>query len=248
MARTVFITGANRGIGLAILQAVALRFPEDHYLLGTRSLANGHEAVKQLRERRVQSKIDVLQLDVTDDESIGAAEKWVRENCGKLDVLVNNAGTAVAPNGDNSNLRASWDATFSTNVTSAACVTAAFLLLLRLAASATYRPMIILISSARASLHLSDNGGLPPTKVVAYSVSKTALNGLGIAIANAEPWVSVFSLSPGHCKTALNGFTVEKDPLEGAKVVVEVMECAYEGRISNGFWEFKDGDIKRVPW
>ncbi|MCJ1383100.1 hypothetical protein MMC17_006213 [Xylographa soralifera] len=241
-ARTVLITGANRGIGLAILQSLAQCSPEDHFLLACRTLANGEEAARQLRELGLKAAIDVVELDVTSDESIAKAGQWVERKFGGLDVLINNAGMAVLPNPSNSNLRASWTTTLSTNLTSVACLTSVFLPLLKRKPN----PMVINVSSARASLALSTAGNLPPTRVVAYSVSKTALNALSIEMAKSEPTVRVYTISPGHCRTAFNGFSGKKDPSDGAKVVVELV--APGGKEENGFWEFDEGRLRVVPW
>ncbi|MCJ1294037.1 Obg-like ATPase [Xylographa carneopallida] len=117
-ARTVFVTGANRGVGFAILQSLAQCLPEDRFLLPCRTRANGEEAVRQLHELGVEAAIEVLKLDVTSDESIAQAEAWVEKKVGGLDVLINNAGTAVLPKPSNSNLRASWTTTLFTSLTS----------------------------------------------------------------------------------------------------------------------------------
>ncbi|MCJ1399814.1 hypothetical protein MMC11_003017 [Xylographa trunciseda] len=69
-ARTILITGANRGIGLAILPSLTQRFSEDHFLLGCRTVANGQKAVQQPPDLGLKAPIDVLELDVTSDESI----------------------------------------------------------------------------------------------------------------------------------------------------------------------------------
>lgn len=46
---------------------------------------SGHEAIAKLRETGVQAEIKALQLDVTNDDQIIAAVKYVETNFGKLD-------------------------------------------------------------------------------------------------------------------------------------------------------------------
>ena len=106
------------------------------------------------------------------------------------------------------------------------------------------------ISSSRASLHLSSTGNLPPSRVISYSVSKTALNALTVEYAKAESNVAFYAASPGHCKTAFNGFRGTKDPLDGAKVIVE-LALAEQGKYENGFWQlegYNEKEASRVPW
>lgn len=107
---------------------------------------------------------------------------------------------------------------------------------------------IINASSARASLCLSSTGKIPPSKVI-YSISKTALNALTVEYAKLEPIVAFNAPSPGHCLTVFNDFRGIKDPLAGAKVIVE-LELAERVKYEDGFRrlerEGKEANI--VPW
>lgn len=73
------------GIGFATLQALSLHSPSDHVILGCRSKENGNQAINQLRELGVQSKIDVMEVDVTRDDSLIALAKAVETTYGRLD-------------------------------------------------------------------------------------------------------------------------------------------------------------------
>jgi NAD(P)-dependent dehydrogenase (short-subunit alcohol dehydrogenase family) len=78
------VTGANQRIGLQIAKdLVAHGFT---VLVGSRSLERGEGAA-----REVGPDSHALQLDVTDQASITAAAQHVRNQFGRLDVLVNNA-------------------------------------------------------------------------------------------------------------------------------------------------------------
>jgi NAD(P)-dependent dehydrogenase (short-subunit alcohol dehydrogenase family) len=77
--KTVLVTGANRGIGRALVQE-ALRRGAARVYAGMRQITND-------RDNRVTS----LTLDVTDTRQIHSAA----ERVGSLDVLVNNAGIAI---------------------------------------------------------------------------------------------------------------------------------------------------------
>jgi NAD(P)-dependent dehydrogenase (short-subunit alcohol dehydrogenase family) len=168
-----------------------------------------------------------------------------------LKVLINNAGIARIPS-SLTDFRTAYDITFSTNITSVALLTTAFLPLLHASPS----PKVINISSARGSLTRSTEGQLPPTMAVAYSVSKTALNGLTIEFQKTEDArgetvsggrVKFYAVSPGHLKTAFNNFRGKKDPLDGAEVVVRLV-CEEGEREGGTFWEFEGGEMREVPW
>ena len=87
--------------------------------------------------------VDSLTLDVTDDETIAAAARYVADAYGRLDILINNA--AIVGDGLPAS-QVSRDAmlqTFDTNTAGVAAVTNAFLPLLR----ASSQPRILNVSS-----------------------------------------------------------------------------------------------------
>src|SRR5271156_2012089 len=78
------VTGANQGIGLQIAKnLVAHGFT---VLVGSRNLSRGEAAAKE-----VGPDAHALQLDVTDRASIAAAAERIRNQFGRLDVLIQNA-------------------------------------------------------------------------------------------------------------------------------------------------------------
>jgi NAD(P)-dependent dehydrogenase (short-subunit alcohol dehydrogenase family) len=81
----ILITGANRGIGYGIVQAYATSFTNATIILGCRVLENGLEAIQRLGVLGVKTKLDVLQIDIDDNESVAAAAKSVKEKHGQLD-------------------------------------------------------------------------------------------------------------------------------------------------------------------
>ena len=95
--KRILITGANRGIGLALVEKV-LEFSEQHYVyLGSRSVERGETAATELYTRNPdwKNRIQVVPLDVGDSASVEAAAQKVRVTLGPDDDLygiVNNAG------------------------------------------------------------------------------------------------------------------------------------------------------------
>ena len=247
--RVVLVTGANRGIGFAIVETLALRSPSDQYLLGCRDISKGEAAIQELRKLSIKSPIDAIQIDVTSDESLRAAVRTVESRFGHLDVLVNNAGAAIIPSvPDFSDYRSAFSSVFNTNVTSVAITMQLFLPLLRRSPSG----IIINISSGRGSLEISSSGKMPPTVSIPYSVSKTALNALTLEMAKfpENEGVQFQVVGPGHCKTEFNGYRGTRDPLEGANVVVELVN-AEKGTVPNaGFWQTEGAskELVRIPW
>lgn len=102
--KTVLITGANSGIGNALAQKLV---QEGYFVIGTSR--NGKiENIKS-------ENIFVVELNITNDESILNASSLIRSKFKGIDILVNNAG--IAPDLDTTSLNMdSLKATFETNV------------------------------------------------------------------------------------------------------------------------------------
>lgn len=75
--KVAFVTGGNRGIGLAI----ATKFKSD-----------GYQVVVSYRSGAAPVGLDGVIMDVTDSESVNAAVASIEEKYGQIDVLVANAG------------------------------------------------------------------------------------------------------------------------------------------------------------
>lgn len=84
--------GANTGIGYLTAEEIATTLPEYHVVIGSRSLEKGEQALINLQAKDLKSSVSLVQLDVTDINSIEKAVATVTAEFGRLDVLINNAG------------------------------------------------------------------------------------------------------------------------------------------------------------
>ena len=244
------VTGANQGIGLQIAKdLVAHGFT---VLVGSRDFERGEAAAKE-----VGPGARALQLDVTNRASITAAAERVRNEFGRLDVLVQNAAisntrklpgqsieeyakTTRPSNVSLDEMRAVWD----TNVFGVLAVYQAMLPLLR----ETPGARIVNVSSGVGSLTTNSDPTFPYRAIFGpvYPASKTALNALTLAMAlELDPeGIKVNAVSPGFTKTNLNGYAGTETVEEGAREAVRVALLGRDGPTGR----FTRWQNENIPW
>jgi NAD(P)-dependent dehydrogenase (short-subunit alcohol dehydrogenase family) len=244
------VTGANQGIGLQIAKDLAAH--GFTVLVGSRDLGRGEEAA-----RAIDGDARALQLDVTDQASIAAAAARVRDEFGRIDVLVNNAAisnTSKQPgmsiqehaaltrpsNVSLDEMRAVWE----TNVFGVLAVYQAMLPLLRAAPAAR----IVNVSSGVGSLTMNADPAYAHRSVFGpvYPASKTALNAITLAMAiELEPaGIKVNAVSPGFTKTNLNNYAGTETVEEGASEAVRVALLGPDGPTGT----FTHAKLGTLPW
>ena len=95
-AQVVLITGTSSGFGWLIAETLARR--KFHVFATMRNTtARNAAAARELEQlaQRESLNLHVLELDVTQDASVEQAVNEVAAKCGRIDVLVNNAGYAI---------------------------------------------------------------------------------------------------------------------------------------------------------
>ncbi len=237
--KTILITGANKGIGFETARQLAqLGY---FVYLGSRDIANGQQAERQLKEMGL-SNVEGIGLDVTDIGSIKNARAVLEGTIGALDILINNAGISGAQpqnisTGDIANLRQ----IFETNYFAVVQTTQQFLPLLKKAKE----PTIINVSSELGSLgmHMAQGRSKVWNNFHAYSSSKTALNSFTVMLANELEGTSfrVNSVTPGYTATDLNNFQGLKTVEQGARAIVK-LAIDPDRTISGKFFK-EDGEV-----
>jgi NAD(P)-dependent dehydrogenase (short-subunit alcohol dehydrogenase family) len=222
--KVALVTGANKGIGKAIVQGLA----RDGFVvyLGARDPERGRAAAAELT---TGGTVRFVQLDVTDPASVRAAAQTIESEAGRMDVLVNNAGISSAPG---SRFHAPAEETaenirtvYETNVFAVVTVTNIFMpLLLRSDAG-----RIVNVTSKRGSI--GEEGAWVGRPNMAYSSSKTALNALTVHYARslAETSIKVNGAAPGHVATDFNGFRGTRTPEQGAAVAIRLAQLDSDG-------------------
>ena len=94
---TVLITGANKGIGLAIAKLFAKNSYPSEIIITSRNLERGTETKNSLEEEFPSAKFGLCQLDLLDENSINDLANEIEKKYGKIDILINNSGRSCPP-------------------------------------------------------------------------------------------------------------------------------------------------------
>ncbi|KAI0401945.1 putative short chain dehydrogenase/reductase [Xylaria palmicola] len=250
----ILVTGANSGIGLETVKALAATSTGFHILLGCRSTEKGERALGEIQAAlpgSIKGTISVLQIDVCEPSSIEAARAQIDRQFGKLDVLINNAGIIVyQPVDAITSLRQS----FETNVFGQLAVTETLLGLLQKSPN----PYVIYVSSEQGSItkRLDQEYEFRQLRGDHYRMSKAALNMLAACHRyNFSEWgCKVLAFNPGWCVSNLTGETGRemrlkggaRDPKDPAIALVDVVLGKRDEDIKKNGMVHLDGGV--LPW
>jgi len=112
--RVAVVTGGNGGIGLGMARGMAAAGAA--IVVAARNREKSARAVKELEG--LGARAIAIDVDVTDEASVNALVRAATERWGRLDVLVNNAGTNIRKQLQDLTL-AEWHQVIDTNLTSA---------------------------------------------------------------------------------------------------------------------------------
>jgi len=215
--QVALVTGATRGIGKRIADGLV-----DH---GATVYAGARETSDiTATDRRA------IELDVTDADQRAAAIARIREETGRLDVLVNNAGIMDSRESLDAMSTDVIDQTLSTNLHGPIYLTKAALPLL------TARPgsRVVNVSSGLGAITEPQSGGMP-----AYRISKTGLNGLTRYLDGEYEGLVANSVCPGYVQTDMTDGSAPRSPETGAETPVWLARFKLEAP-SGEFWRDRE--------
>lgn len=240
--KKVLITGANKSIGF---ETVKQLLQQGYFVyLGSRDETNGREAIAQLKAEGLDN-VELLQIDVSNPESVEAASKKVTE----LDVLINNAGILGA-----------WEQApttaplslikdvFETNFFGAISVTQSFIDMLK----KSPEPRIVNVTSGLGSLtlHSDPNWKYYQVKGAAYGPSKTALNAYTVHLAHQlkDTAFKINAVDPGYTKTDFNHHNGPGSVEDAAAIIVKYATIGADGPTGKFFSQDIETADQESPW
>ncbi len=226
--KVAVVTGANRGIGLAVCRHLAGQGVR--VLLGSREASKGTKAVAALTLDGLDT--EAVELDVTSDDSVSALRKDIEKRFGGADILINNAGVLLdqgasvfSPAPD------SFRQTMAVNFYGAMRMCREFIPVM---IERGYGRVVNISSGWGA---LTDMEGFQP----AYRVSKTALNALTriVAAEAGDCNVKVNSVCPGWVQTEMGGEEAPVSVEEAAEGIVWAATLSDDGP-TGGFFRYRE--------
>lgn len=182
--KVALVTGAGTGIGRAAAVAIA-EAGFDVAINYSRSEAAAQETARLAAERGARTLL--VQCDVSDDAAVRGMLRTVESTFGRLDALINNAGTTteVAPKDFDALTSEDWDRVFGVNVRGTFQVTRAAAPLLRRSQGSVVNTASIV-------------GLRPGPQPLPYATSKAAVVSLTKLLAlNLAPEIRVNAVAPG---------------------------------------------------
>ena len=93
--QTAVVTGANGGLGLETAKALAAKGA--HVVMAVRNQRKADEAVAEIGARAPDASLEVVELDLSSQESVKRAAATILAAHDSIDILVNNAGVMAMP-------------------------------------------------------------------------------------------------------------------------------------------------------
>ena len=183
--KAAIVTGGGTGVGRATALALARRGCSV-VLNYSRSASEAEATADEVRSLGVRCR--ALQADIADDSACQTLVEAALAECGRLDILVNNAATTSFVNHRDLDGLATedWDKIFSVNVRGTfQCTRAA-----RAALEASGSGEVVNVSSVAGIAAVGSS--------IAYRASKAAVNNMTVALARAlAPKIRVNAVAPG---------------------------------------------------
>ncbi|MDN5284246.1 MAG: family oxidoreductase [Mucilaginibacter sp.] len=178
--KNVLITGAAGGFGMVTIEAL---LQEGHTITGAMRDPGGRN--KEVAEILGNKGVYVVEIDVTNDESVVEGIRKAAAQMGSIDILINNAGLGAG--GIQEAFTADdWKKVFDVNVFGVQRMTRAVLPFMK----QQQQGLLMLISSLSARLSVPFQGPYSPSKWAAEALAesyRTEVSNLGIESCIIEP-------------------------------------------------------------
>jgi len=205
--KVALVTGANRGIGKAIVESFLSHGAKKVYL-AVRNTASTHEL-----EEKYSTKVVTLKADLTDEASI----KALAQEATDVDIVVNNAGIATATSPLSDHAEKSLTQELDVNVFGLLRVANAFADILE-----NNKGALVQLNSVASIKNFASLSTYAASKAASYSLTQGLRETLG------EKGVNVISVHPGPIDTdmgAAAGFEDSPSPSVVSEGIVQALQA-----------------------
>lgn len=216
--KNIVITGASRGIGLALVR----QFSAENFVY---ALCRSEFPIGELNDN-----IKVVKLDVTDESAIINFANKLNDEQVAINLLINNAG--ISGSDEDGNIKTDMQSVieaFASNTVGPMVLTLHMSIALRRAKN----PVMIAISSRMGTHAMLDGYNAQEWP---YSASKAALSFAVSTFAINEPTIKSISVHPGWVKTSMGGPDADMEPIDsalGIKKLYETIDSLESGKMYN---------------
>lgn len=194
--QVALITGATRGIGLAIARALAAQ--------GCKLVLTGRDekALRLISRELAFAKVKILTqpCDVRDPQSVDSLFRVIRQQCKRLDILVNNAGIAHANLTVDKLPLPLWQDVIDTNLTGTFLVTQAALAIMKRGGTIVNNLSIMAnrVFAGSAAYNASKHGTLGLTNTLREELRPKGLRVIALlpGATNTEIWNTFWPEAP----------------------------------------------------
>jgi short-subunit dehydrogenase len=217
VTKTILITGASRGLG----EGLARQFAARGYKLAL-TARNAKDLAALKEELQLQSpKVCIRELDVVDFDSIAPVLRECAEELGGLDIVVVNAGVAIAARGGQGKFE-QMRTTIDVNLTGAIATAEAALEMFREQGTG----QLVGISSVAALRGMPGQGAYSATKA-GFSKYLEALR-----CETFKESISITELAPGYIDTDLNRSLASRPFVISAEKGTRIMADLIEKKVA----------------
>lgn len=215
MSKIAVITGASRGIGLALTKKM---------------LDNGYTVIGTSRNGKIDAikhdNLYSMALDVKEENSIQEFAKSVAKQFQKIDILINNAG--IGPDlGASLPDSTTFEETFKVNASGTVFLTESIISLIK------KEGKIVTVTSKMGSI-----AAVESSDSVAYRMSKSALNMYTKILAiRLKDSINVAAIDPGWVKTEIRLSNLENAPLTPKESANNIYKFITSNFKSGSYWD-----------
>lgn len=225
--KKVLITGAGRGIGLALTEQFLQK--ELHVTATYRDKANATELFELAQKSK---NLKLVQMDVADDQTWGDFKKHVTTET--PDILINNAGVIGTQSGSIRDVHMNdLKNVFAVNTFAPLQISQVVAPLMKAGSTIAH------ITSLMGSVADNKGGGYYD-----YRMSKAALNMMNKCLSIEFSKLTCLVLHPGWVQTDMGGSAAPVQPEASAKGLAEVILKSQSAQ-SGHFYDYKG---RELPW